>query len=61
MRYCPNIDYRGKEGMQFAPNVPKQDVPKAKARFNALRARESKQDENNDDHQGKSLLFIIMM
>ena len=57
MRYCPNISSRGREGKQVAPNVPKKDVPKAKARFNALGATGSKPDENYDDGDSKSLLF----
>ena len=58
VRYCPNITSRGKEGKQVAPNVPKEDVPKAKSHFYALWVRRSKPDENHDDDdESKSLIF----
>ena len=41
MRDCLNITSRGREGKQVAPNVPKEDVPKAKAHFYALRTSKS--------------------
>ena len=44
VRDCPTRD-----GKQVAPNVPKDDVPKAKPRFYALQARGAKTDEGNDD------------
>ena len=45
---------REKESMQVALNIPKEDVPRAKARFYALRARGSKPYENDNDDDGKS-------
>ena len=42
MRDCPTIASRGKEGKKVAPNVPKENFPKAKARFYALRTSGSK-------------------
>ena len=60
VRDCPNITSRGKKGKKVAPDVPKEDVPKAKARFCALFARGSKLDENEYDDEGKSLhLFLL--
>ena len=60
LRDCPNITSRGKKGKKVAPDVPKEDVPKAKARFCALFARGSKLDENEYDDEGKSLhLFLL--
>ena len=61
MRDCPNIPYRGKEGKHVALNVPKENVPKAKDRFSALRARGSKPDDNDNDYEGKSLLFFLLI
>ena len=59
MRDCLNITSRGREGKQVAPNVPKEDVPKAKAHFYALWTRGLNPDENNDDDEVKSLNFTF--
>ena len=62
VRYRPNIASRGKEGKEVAPNVPTEDVPKEKARFYELRARESKTDENDDDDdESNSLHFVVVI
>ena len=57
MRDCPKIASRGKEGKQVFPNVPKE-----KARFYELWARESKTDENDDDDdESNSLHFVVVI
>lgn len=58
MRVYPTIDSWGREGKQVAPSVPKEDVPKAKACFYALRTRGSKLYENDDDDVCK-LVFLL--
>ena len=60
MRDCPTIASRGKEGKKVAPNVPKENFPKAKARFYALRTRRAKADED-DDYDVKFLHFLSGM
>ena len=57
VRYRPNIASRGKEGKEVAPNVPTEDVPKAKSHFCALQSRGSKPAENDDDDDSMSLIF----
>ena len=49
MRGCPTIASRGREGKQVASYNPKEYIPKSKARFYSLWARESKSDENDND------------
>ncbi|TMX00225.1 hypothetical protein EJD97_001171 [Solanum chilense] len=54
-RDCPTTSSTGSEGKQVAPNVPKDDVPKAKAHFYVLRARGSNTDDDEDDGEGNRL------
>ena len=58
--YCPFIADRGKESKKVSLNDSKDDVPKAKAGFFALRARGSNPDENGDDDEGKFFLFLVV-
>ena len=59
VRYCHHIASKGKEGKQVTPSVPKEDVPKEKAHFFALRPRGSKSDANDDDDECKSMLLSL--
>ena len=56
MRDCPMIASRGREGMQVAPSVPKDDAS-TKRCFHALRSRVEKLSESYDD-VGKFSLFF---
>ena len=55
---CRVIAARGRESKQVGPNFPKDDV-QATWHFFALWARGSKSDKNDDDDEGKSLIFCL--
>ena len=58
VRDCPDISSRWRKGKQDAASAPKDDVQKTKARFYALRTREEKPNESDDDVGNSFYLFL---